>query len=127
MPLLLSVGLCIDYCTHISHTFSEATGTSPERAIAALRIRGAAVLNGGLSTALSVGLLAFGNSAIFTTFFWLLLGVVAVGLSHALLVLPACLSLLPTAHVSSQLTSSTTARPTGGATEMRATSQACVV
>jgi len=95
VPLLLSVGLCIDYCTHIAHAYTEARGTAHERALAALRARGSAVLNAGVSSGLSVLLLAFGKSAIFTTFFWLLLGVVVVGLFHALLVLPACLSLLP--------------------------------
>ena len=94
VPLLLAVGLCIDYCTHIAHAHAEAEGSAHERTLAALRTRGAAVLNSGISTGLSVLLLAFGNSAIFTTFFWMLLGVVVVGLSHALLVLPACLSLL---------------------------------
>jgi hypothetical protein len=106
VPLLLSVGLC----------------TAHERALTALRTRGSAVLNAGVSSGLSVLLLAFGQSAIFTTFFWcartaaelaspsrvhpqlsappppfhrLLLGVVVVGLFHALVVLPACLSLLP--------------------------------
>jgi len=95
VPLLLSVGLCIDYCTHIAHAYSEAHGTPHERVMTALRTRGAAVLNAGVSTGISVVLLAFGESAIFTTFFWLLLGVVVVGLYHALLVLPACLSMLP--------------------------------
>ena len=55
---------------------------------------GAAVLHAGISTGLSVLLLAFGGSSIFTTFFWMLLGVVVVGLFHALLVLPAMLSIL---------------------------------
>ena len=96
VPLLLSVGLCIDFCTHIAHAYAEASGPPFERSPVALRTRGAAVLNAGVSTGISVFLLAFGESAIFTTFFWLLLGVVVVGLFHALLVLPACLSLLPT-------------------------------
>lgn len=94
VPLLLSVGLCIDYCTHIAHAFSDATGSATERTLSALRVRGAAVLHAGISTGLSVLLLAFGGSSIFTTFFWMLLGVVVVGLFHALLVLPAMLSIL---------------------------------
>ena len=95
VPLLLSVGLCIDYCTHIAHAFSEARGSASQRVHAALRTRGLAVFNAGISTGLSVLLLAWGGSAIFTTFFWMLLGVVIVGLGHALLVVPAALSLLP--------------------------------
>ena len=95
VPLLISVGLCIDYMTHIAHAFLEARGTPEERTRAALGSRGFAVLNSGVSTGLSVALLALGESAIFTTFFWMLLGVVVIGLFHALLVLPLCLSLLP--------------------------------
>ena len=95
VPLLISVGLCIDYMTHIAHAFLEARGTPEERTRAALGSRGFAVLNSGVSTGLSVALLALGDSAIFTTFFWMLLGVVVIGLFHALLVLPLCLSLLP--------------------------------
>ena len=95
VPLLLSVGLCIDYCTHITHAFAETRGDATERVMRALRARGLAVLNAGISTGLSVLLLAWGGSAIFTTFFWMLLGVVVIGLFHALLVLPAALTLLP--------------------------------
>jgi hypothetical protein len=95
VPLLISVGLCIDYMTHIAHAFLEARGTPEERTRAALGSRGFAVLNSGVSTGLSVVLLALGESAIFTTFFWMLLGVVVIGLFHALLVLPLCLCLLP--------------------------------
>jgi hypothetical protein len=95
VPLLISVGLCIDYMTHIAHAFLEARGTPEERTRTALGSRGFAVLNSGVSTGLSVVLLALGESAIFTTFFWMLLGVVVIGLFHALLVLPLCLCLLP--------------------------------
>ena len=100
VPLLLSIGLCIDYCTHIAHAFAEADGngkrlTASQRTHIALKARGPAVLNAGLSTGLSVLLLAWGGSSIFTTFFWMLLGVVIIGLFHALLVLPTFLSLLP--------------------------------
>ena len=115
VPLLLSVGLCIDFCTHVAHAYGEAAKAShgqqlgtrsrpahrgrPSTAagftIIALQERGFAVLHAGVSTFLSVMLLAFGDSAIFTTFFWMLVGTVVIGLSHALLVLPACLSFLP--------------------------------
>ena len=77
-----------------TYFLTQARGSALERAVGALRARGTAVLNAAISTGLSVLLLAFADSAIFTTFFWLLLGVVLVGLFHALLVLPSCLSLL---------------------------------
>merc|ERR1719382_1378259 len=90
IPLLLSVGLCIDYCTHIAHAFWTASGaTGQDRALSALRTRGTAVANGGLSTGLSQTLLLFGKSLVFSTFFQVMAGMLVVGLFHAPLVLPA--------------------------------------
>jgi len=95
IPLLLSVGLCIDYCMHMAHAFWEADGTSSERAHEAIQKRAAAVANGGISTGLSAVVLALGKSFVMTVFFRMLTGLVVVGLYHALLLLPVCLSLLP--------------------------------
>jgi len=94
IPLLLSVGLCIDYSMHIAHAFWVATGDAQHRAVSALKSRGVAVANGGVSTGLSQLLLLFGRSLVFTTFFKVMAGMLVVGLFHALMVLPACLSLV---------------------------------
>ena len=61
----------------------------------ALQGRGLAVLHAGVSTGLSQLPLAFSQSAVFTTFFVMMTGMVLVGLFHALLVLPICCSFLP--------------------------------
>eukprot|EP00437_Effrenium_voratum_P049312 CAMPEP_0181519284 /NCGR_PEP_ID=MMETSP1110-20121109/65706_1 /TAXON_ID=174948 /ORGANISM="Symbiodinium sp., Strain CCMP421" /LENGTH=1087 /DNA_ID=CAMNT_0023649719 /DNA_START=30 /DNA_END=3294 /DNA_ORIENTATION=+ len=95
IPLLLSVGLCVDYCAHIAHSFWHMSGSSKSRALAALQGRGPAVLHAGISTGLSQMPLAFSQSAVFTTFFIMMTGMVLVGLFHALCVLPVCLSFLP--------------------------------
>jgi len=95
IPLLLSVGLCVDYCAHIAHSFWHMPGSSKSRALAALQGRGPAVLHAGVSTGLSQMPLAFSQSAVFTTFFIMMTGMVLVGLFHALCVLPVCLSFLP--------------------------------
>jgi len=95
IPLLLSVGLCVDYCAHIAHSFWHMPGSSKSRALAALQGRGPAVLHAGVSTGLSQMPLAFSQSAVFTTFFIMMTGMVLVGLFHALCVLPICLSFLP--------------------------------
>lgn len=95
IPLLLSVGLCIDYSTHVVHAFMAGRGPAEERATAALRSRAAAVANGAVSTGLSQSLLLFSQSLVFSTFFQVMAGMVLVGLFHALLVLPAFLSLWP--------------------------------
>eukprot|EP00929_Paragymnodinium_shiwhaense_P085969 TRINITY_DN4643_c0_g3_i1.p1 TRINITY_DN4643_c0_g3~~TRINITY_DN4643_c0_g3_i1.p1 ORF type:complete len:1361 (+),score=257.10 TRINITY_DN4643_c0_g3_i1:132-4214(+) len=95
IPLLLSVGLCIDYCTHMAHAFWDAPGEPAERARLAFRCRGAAVFNGGASTGLTFLVLAFSKSIVFYNFFKMMTGVVVVGLWHALIVLPVILSLMP--------------------------------
>ena len=95
IPLLLSVGLCVDYCAHIAHAFWHTPGCSRSRALAALLGRGPAVLHAGVSTGLSQLPLAFSQSAVFTTFFIMMTGMVLVGLFHALIVLPVCFSFLP--------------------------------
>merc|ERR1711953_361377 len=79
----------------MAHAFWEADGTSSDRACTALKKRAAAVANGGISTGLSVVVLAFGKSLVFTVFFRMLMGLVVIGLYHALLLLPVFLSLLP--------------------------------
>ncbi|EOD26315.1 hypothetical protein EMIHUDRAFT_236803 [Emiliania huxleyi CCMP1516] len=94
VPLLLAVGLSIDYCTHVAHAFWEAQGTPEQRATRALAARGASVSLGGVSTALTVSLLAFSGTAIMTTYHVMLSGVVLLGLWHALIALPAALLLL---------------------------------
>ena len=96
IPLLLSLGLCIDFATHVAHAHWCGGAAAPEeRAAAALGGRGAAVLNAGLSTLVAVGTMGFAASMITFTFFKMFCGMVVVGLCHALLVLPVCLSLLP--------------------------------
>ena len=42
---MLSLGLCIDFCTHIAHAHWAAAGAPSERAATALGARGTAVLN----------------------------------------------------------------------------------
>jgi len=56
IPLLLAIGLCIDYCMHVAHEFWETRGLPVERAFGALEARGAAVANGGISTGIALQL-----------------------------------------------------------------------
>lgn len=102
IPLLLSVGLCVDYNMHVGHAFWVAEGSPAERMALALRSRGAAVVNGGVSTILSQVLLLTGESVVFTTFFKMMAGMFVVGLFHALLVLPAALVALGSSSGSSR-------------------------
>ena len=96
IPLLLSVGLCVDYCAHhrallLAHVgFLEIKGLG-QRCRAVVR----QCCMPEISTGLSQMPLAFSQSAVFTTFFIMMTGMVLVGLFHALCVLPVCLSFLP--------------------------------
>ncbi|CAK0825344.1 unnamed protein product, partial [Prorocentrum cordatum] len=92
IPLMMSVGLCIDYSTHVGHAALAARGGAwPDRAAEALRARGSAVAHGGTTTAISQLLLAFSSSCIFSA----RAPAGAVGLFHALLVLPVLLGSVP--------------------------------
>jgi len=83
---------------HVAHEFWESAGSPIDRAVAALTARGVAVANGGISTGISVMLLSFSGTAIMTTYFKMLGGVVIVGLWHALVLLPVALVALGAAE-----------------------------
>lgn len=69
MCLQLAIGLCIDYATHIGHTFLTITeGTKDERALEAVLQIGAAVFHGGFSTLLSISVLAGSESYVILAF-----------------------------------------------------------
>ena len=44
--LVMSLGIGVEFCAHLVHAFMEEKGSSEERAVAALRDVGAAVLSG---------------------------------------------------------------------------------
>ena len=78
IPLMLSLGLCIDFCTHIAHAHWAAAGAPSTRAAAALSGRGAAVLNAGLSTLVAISMMGLASSRITFTFFKMFCGMVVV-------------------------------------------------
>ena len=60
---MLSLGLCIDFCTHIAHAHWAASGAPTDRAAAALGARGVAVLNAGLSTLVAISMMGTAPTA----------------------------------------------------------------
>lgn len=92
--ILISVGLAVDYSAHIAHMFVESTGTSRERAIAALERIGPSVFNAVVSTMLAVIVVGFSKSYVFRVFFKALFLTVLLGGAHGLVFLPTVLSLL---------------------------------
>jgi len=93
--LILSVGLGLDYVSHIGVTYVVTIeGSRRERAASALGQMGMPVFNGGFSTFLAFILLSKSDSYVFLTFFQMFAMVVLFGLFHGLLVLPVLLALV---------------------------------
>eukprot|EP00239_Pterosperma_sp_CCMP1384_P005235 CAMPEP_0197859792 /NCGR_PEP_ID=MMETSP1438-20131217/34679_1 /TAXON_ID=1461541 /ORGANISM="Pterosperma sp., Strain CCMP1384" /LENGTH=896 /DNA_ID=CAMNT_0043476435 /DNA_START=219 /DNA_END=2909 /DNA_ORIENTATION=- len=92
--VVISVGLSVDYCAHITHAFLVATGTREERMEKALRHIGGAVFNGGITTYLACILLCLSKTYVFKSFFLLLTVIIWVGLYFGLFVMPVVLSLV---------------------------------
>lgn len=91
--LQLAIGLCVDYATHIGHTFlTQSDGTKNERVLTTVTTIGSAVLYGGLSTLIGVGMLGLSDAYTFQTFFKIFLLVILFGLYHGVVLLPVVLS-----------------------------------
>lgn len=91
--LVLAVGLSVDACAHITHTFLDSDGTGNERATRALEVIGRSVLNGGISTMLVLVPLSTAGSYIFQVFFKCFLSILSHSLWHGMFVLPVVLSI----------------------------------
>ena len=67
--LIISVGLCVDFCAHIVHGFLAGKGTRHARVVFVMENIAPAVLNGGFSSMLALSLLVTSESHIFVSFF----------------------------------------------------------
>jgi len=99
--LVISIGLLVDFLMHMLLRYHECPGeTREDKVKAALKSMGVSVLVGGLSTMLGVLPLAFSSSELMRTVFTAFMGMVVLGVSHGLIVLPVVLSLVgPTADI----------------------------
>jgi len=97
---VLAVGLSVDACVHICHSFLSADGTGDERAAHALKHLGRSVLNGLISTTLIlVPFFIAAQSYIFITFYKCITGIMLFSGLNGLVVLPVLLSLVkPTSY-----------------------------
>ena len=93
VSLVLSIGLMVDYLMHVLLCYYESEGKREEKTIETLRTMGSSILLGGVSTFLGIIPLAFSTSEIFTTVFYAFLGLVLLGMSHGLILLPVLLSI----------------------------------
>ncbi len=92
--LIISVGLCVDFCAHIVHGFLIGKGTRHERVVFVMENIAPAVLNGGFSSLLALSLLVTSRSHIFISFFKIFFMICTFGLFHGLVTLPVVLTLI---------------------------------
>jgi Niemann-Pick C1 protein len=93
--LVMSIGLMVDYVMHIVVTYFESAAPTREGKVRdTLETIGVSILIGGTSTFLGVVPLAFSTSDIFFTIFIIFMGLVVLGVSHGLILLPVVLSLI---------------------------------
>lgn len=91
--LELAIGLCVDYATHIGHTFLTVhEGSRHERTMRTVTSIGSAVLYGGLSTFIGICMMSQSDAYTFQSFFKIFLLVIIFGLFHGTIFLPVMLS-----------------------------------
>jgi len=100
--LIISVGLCVDFCAHIMHGFLTVHGTREERIMHIMENIAPAVINGGFSSILALSLLVTSRSHIFTSFFKIFFMICVFGLFHGLIMLPVVLCVLGPADPTSE-------------------------
>ncbi len=92
IQIIMCVGFCIDFSTHICHAFVQAGGTRNERVSQALHMAGGPIFNGAISTILGALMLAFSSSYIFISFLKIIFLVMVFGFVHAMFLLPVVLA-----------------------------------
>jgi Niemann-Pick C1 protein len=97
--LVISIGLLVDFLIHMLLRYHECPGKTREAKVKeTLKSMGTSVLVAGLSTLLGVLPLAFSTSQLMRTVFVAFMGMVVIGITHGLIVLPVVLSIVGPQH-----------------------------
>ncbi|CAH2060365.1 unnamed protein product [Thlaspi arvense] len=93
--LIMSVGIAVEFCVHITHAFSISSGDRNQRMKEALGGMGASVFSGiTLTKLVGVIVLGFSRSEVFVVYYFkMYLALVLLGFLHGLVFLPVFLSM----------------------------------
>jgi len=94
IALVMSIGLLVDFIMHVLLRYHESTfETRKDKTIDTLKTMGSSILVGALSTFLGTLPLAFSSSEMFSTIFYAFVGLVVLGATHGLILLPVLLAM----------------------------------
>ncbi|CAI9117104.1 OLC1v1018440C1 [Oldenlandia corymbosa var. corymbosa] len=93
--LVMSVGIAVEFCVHITHAFLVSSGDRNQRMRDALTTMGASVFSGiTLTKLVGVLVLCFSRTEVFVVYYFkMYLALVLLGFLHGLVFLPVLLSL----------------------------------
>ncbi|KAM7513994.1 hypothetical protein LguiA_003577 [Lonicera macranthoides] len=93
--LVMSVGIAVEFCVHITHAFLVSSGDRDQRTKAALGTMGASVFSGiTLTKLVGVIVLCFSRTEVFVVYYFqMYLALVLLGFLHGLVFLPVLLSM----------------------------------